>query len=226
MIALPWNGLQWCIEIGASVAVLALSYYVLRARSRRGRGHSDTVAATLACLSVIAALIMVTAYLSFVGVTADHWTKLPYAATPVQSASVPARIAAEKAEAAAERARIAAVAAKRHARFVRARNRLRRARRHAAAVRECESYRSFVYTRHGCRIRRRPRPSVPIPVPPPIRVPPYSGGGYSGGGSTCADGTHSPSTGSGTCSWHGGIAERIPTPTVPEFDPPDYDYGD
>ena len=33
---------------------------------------------------------------------------------------------------------------------------------------------------------------------------PYDGG--SSGGSTCADGTHSSSTGRGTCSHHGGVA--------------------
>lgn len=38
------------------------------------------------------------------------------------------------------------------------------------------------------------------PVTTPYVAPVYSGG------STCNDGTHSNSTGRGTCSWHGGVA--------------------
>lgn len=50
-------------------------------------------------------------------------------------------------------------------------------------------------------------------VPPPVPLPPSSGPtlppdytyyGFAGG-SVCADGWISPSQGSGTCSWHGGI---------------------
>jgi len=46
-------------------------------------------------------------------------------------------------------------------------------------------------------------------LPPANTTPADTSSLSTSGGSTCADGTHSPSTGSGTCSHHGGIAGGV-----------------
>jgi hypothetical protein len=58
-----------------------------------------------------------------------------------------------------------------------------------------------------------PPTTVPPTTVPPTTTPSSAATSYSSPlvgvtGSICSDGWHSPSTGSGTCSWHGGIKEQ------------------
>jgi hypothetical protein len=90
----------------------------------------------------------------------------------------------------------------RHARYLRIRRGI-----HRRAARRAAEDRLLVWHLRTRRYAYTPRPPhVYIPPPPPVYAPPpptYVA--PPSGGSTCADGWSSPSTGSGTCSWHGGI---------------------